>query len=733
MTQAYQFSIAACIAFSVNAYGQVDISTHVKLPPTAVGMKISDGIEIDGRLDEDLWTSSAVLNQFTQREPHEGNPVSERTEVRVLYDEKNLYFGIRCWDSDAVLIVANEMRRDVELSNNDCIEIYLDTYHDHRTAFVFCTNPLSAQRDGIIIGELSQEEQNWDWNGIWENACSIDSTGWTAEIVIPFKTLRFPEGEEQLWGFNIARYIPRKREEAFWSPLLRDYGEYGTYKVAAYGHLTGLRELENPTPLELKPYLLAGTERFFTERSSNERTVDVGLDIKYHLTPSLTADLSLNTDFAQVEADQEQVNLTRYELSFPEKRDFFLEGAGVFRFGERSWSLPAAVLFFSRRIGLSEENQPVPLIGGVKLSGKVERLNIGLLNVLANRTSSMHNGIVETVPKTNFSALRLQYDVLINSTVGFIGLNKQSLDDKTYNRTIGLDANFFLSQTAQASMFVAKTFSPNKSGKDIAAYADFFYTDDFWTLLFAQNTIQDNFNAEMGYVPIKGTRRSQINFGVSPRPDILNIRQLTVFNDFYYITDQHSELQTRFYTTGLWVVFNNSATLLARYDLNYEHLGQEFRINENTIIPEGIYRFNSFFGEYESDRSRDLSGKISITSGQFYNGTINGFGFTGNLKVGSHFTTNLSYARNHIELDVGNFTTTLIGMRMLYTFSPRLFVKAYIQWNGERNAIISNMLVGFIHTPGSDLYLVYNEELSTLDSSISTKVRAIKLKFTYLF
>ncbi len=703
-----------------------------KSPKLVKAVRISNSIEIDGKLKEKAWEKAEILLDFMQREPEEGKPVSERTEVRIIYDDKNLYFGVRCWDSQPNLIIANEMRRDVDLINNDCIEIYLDTYHDHRTAFVFCTNALGAQRDGIIIGEVGLDEQNWNWNGTWQNACEIDSEGWTAEIAIPFKTLRFGDDDEKVWGLNIARYIPRKREEAFWSPILRDYGSNGIYKVSAYGDLSGLEQLKHPSPIEFKPYFLAGADRDFQVQSTYKSTVEAGLDIKYHPNPNLTTDLSLNTDFAQVEADQEQANLTRFELYFPEKRDFFLEGAGIFRFSERSWSVPAAVLFFSRRIGLSEDNQPVPLLGGIKLSGKSNKLNIGLLNVLANRTTYMQNNISNTIPKTNFTALRLQYDILTGSTLGLIGLNKQSLDNNAYNRTFGVDANIFLSNNTQASVFIAKTITPNLYGKDLAAYADFFYADDFWTLLLAQNTIQNNFNAEMGYVPRPASRRSQINFGVSPRPGILNIRQLTVFNDFYYITNQQSELITRFNTIGLWIVFNNGATFLSRYDFNYEHLTDLFQIHKDVIIPEGIYSYNNFYGEYVSDRGRDFSGKINLNAGQFYDGKITGYGFETNLKIGPRFTVNVTYNRNDVMLTTGSFTTTLVGMRFLYTFSTKLFAKAYIQWNSERNIIISNLLIGLIHSPGSDLFLVYNEELTMLNNTTATKVRAIKLKFTYL-
>lgn len=453
-------------------------------------------------LGEQAWQNAAITTSLTQREPREGNPVSERTEIRILYDDRALYIGFRCWDSDVSKIVANEMRRDAILLDNDCVEIYLDTYHDHRTSFLFATNPLGAQRDAIIMADANDEEQNWDWNGVWENASTIDSAGWTAEFAIPFQTLRFQAGDNAVWGLNVSRLIPRKREEAYWTPIKRDYGWAGKYRVSMYGHLLGLGVLKQPGDLELKPFVLAGTERDFEKQSSAVFRKGLGLDAKYHLTPNITAGLSINTDFAQVEADQEQTNLTRFELLFPEKRDFFLEGASIFRFGERTYSplMPASVLFFSRRIGLSEDNTLIPLLGGAKVTGKTAGLSIGLLNMTADRSTYRNDDDQEvSVPRTNFGVLRLRQDVLENSSIGFIALNKQPFGNGSYNRGVGVDANVYLSPNTQVGGFLAKSFSPDMKGHDVAGYADFVYSDDLFSVFLNQNTIQDNFNPEMGY------------------------------------------------------------------------------------------------------------------------------------------------------------------------------------------------------------------------------------------
>ena len=722
---------------SAEAHPQRKTSSN-STPPSVEARKISSSIRIDGRLDEPEWLDAAVISSFVQREPQEGAPVSERTESFILYDEKHLYIGFRCWDREPRRIVANEMRRDIPLQNNDSVTIFLDTYHDNRTAFCFSTNPLGAQRDGVITADLSEEEQNWEWNGVWVNASRIDEQGWTAEIAIPFRTLRFHGDDDQVWGINLARFIPRKREEAFWSPILRDYGWWGIFRVSSYGHLTGLRGLKHPGKWEVKPYVLAGVQNEFSLGGPYEKRLDFGVDAKFHLTSNLTADLSLNTDFAQVEADQEQVNLTRFELFFPEKRDFFLEAADTFRFGERRTSpvFPPSVFFFSRRIGLSEDNEIVPLLGGVKMTGQIGGFKLGFLDMVSERTNYVNDDEeLVFIPRTNFTVLRAKRDILANSYIGIIGLNKESLDDNYFNRGFGLDTNIYLNQNTQVSGFVAKTLTPGMAGKDLAAYGDFTYNDDFWTILLSQNTIQDNFNPEMGFFPRTGIRKTTASFGISPRPGVLNIRQLALFNDFTYITDQSGRLETRTNFSGLFSIFQNGATWFAFFVQNYEWLDEEFEIYEDVTIPVGTYRFNNIISEFESDKSKPISTKVFFRGGEFYDGNILGFGLGPNIKLGSRLTLNLLWDQNNIKLPQGNFSTTILSTRIVYTFSPRLFVKAFIQWNSEEKALLGNFLLSFIHTPGSDLFLVYNEELSTEGGAFTFRKqnRAILLKFNYLF
>jgi uncharacterized protein DUF5916/cellulose/xylan binding protein with CBM9 domain len=707
-------------------------------PEKSVLLPITEklSIDIDGKILENEWANAVLISDFIQREPDDGKPVSEKTKVYLLYDADNLYIAFRCWDNEPDKIIANVMRRDEWLLNNDCIEIFLDTYHDHRNAFYFSTNPLGAQRDGIITAELPDDQQNWDWNGVWDNASSIDSSGWTAEFSIPFKTLRFDDNDTLTWGVNFSRCIPRKREEAYWAPISRDIGWTGKYRVSAFGNLFGLKDIKHPEKFEFKPYLLTGFKRDFEENEPYQFEKSIGIDAKYHITPNLNMDISINTDFAQVESDQEQINLSRFELFLPEKREFFLEGANIFRFGERHLfpMFRPSELFFSRRIGISDDNELVPVLGGIKMTGKIGKINTGFINILTDKTSYINDDDEDvSIPVTNYTVLRLQNDLPNNSNIGIIGLNQESLENPEYERSLGIDGNFFVSENSQIGGYIAKSFNPEYSGKDMSGNVDFLYNDDLWNFYTSQSSIQNNFSAETGFFPRTGIRRTNLNFGYSPRPDIFSIRQITIFDNFNYIANQKSQLETRNNLLGIFTLFNNGSYLFAAVNQNYEKLDEEFEIHDNIILPDTIvYRFTNYYAEYETDRSKPISGLIKLNAGEFFNGDIFGYGFGANFNLGSHLSVNLNFDYNDIKLKQGNFSTSIFSSRIVYSFTPKFFIKPFIQWNSDEQKLNTNFLLNFIHKPGSDIYFVYNEEFEKNKNRLVSKNRAILLKITHL-
>ncbi|HDZ27133.1 hypothetical protein LCGC14_0966380, partial [marine sediment metagenome] len=655
------------------------------------------------------------------------------TEIRVLYDDQYLYFGVVCFDSQPEKIVANEMRRDGELQNDDYFEIFIDASHDHRNAFYFAVNPLGARRDALIRDEGSNI--NWNWDGIWIAKVKRTERGWTAEIAIPFYTLRFKKGKNQTWGINFGRHIARKREEIYWSPILRDYGWSGKYKVSYCGHLQGLENLNQGKRIQITPYLIGGSIQE-EEEASLTRSVDLGLDLKYRLTSNLTADITINTDFAQVEADQEQFNMTRFSLFFPEKRGFFLEGADIFRVGERyrPYEPPSTLFFFSRTIGLSEDGREIPVIGGVRITGKTGSYDLGILNVLTDSTSYEEDDEQVNIEKTNYSVIRVKRDFLEKSTVGIMVLSKDSLDSSYYNRGAAFDFNLALGKSLKMGGYAGKTFTPDLKGKDWAANLDFIWESDFFMADVSYADVGENFNSELGFVPRTDIRKIKANLGIGPRPNILNIRQMFFFNNFIYIENHSGQLESRNILTGMFNLFQNGSNLLLAYMQNYEYLTDGFEIKENVFIPSEAHKFNQFIGWFESDKSKSIALRTEVNLGQFYNGRLFRVNTSGILKLNKNLNMEFIYDRNQFDLPVdgGKFTTNIVAARVIYSFTPDLYAKAYLQWNDDENLLINNFLFRWIYKPGANIYFIYNETRK-LGSEGYIQDRALMLKVSFLF
>jgi hypothetical protein len=689
---------------------------------------------IDGRLDDSAWASAEIVGKLVQREPKDGLPATEKTEIRILYDDRNLYFGIMCYDSEPGRIVAKEMRRDGELMNDDYFSIILDTFNDHRNAFAFATNPLGAQRDGLIRDEGAS--RNPDWDGIWVVKTRQGPDGWSAEIAIPFRTLRFSKDKEQTWGVNFHRFIARKREEDFWTPMPRSYGFFGAYKISNYGHLVGLEGIRQGEKWQVMPYLIGGGSKDDVDQPFKLKG-DAGLDLKYRLTSNVMADLTVNTDFAQVESDQEQFNLTRFEIFFPEKREFFLEGGDIFRFGERyqEHEPPSTLLFFSRTIGLSEDGREIPILGGVKVTGKAGKYDIGLMNILTDQTSyTTDEGESVQIERTNSSVFRLKRDIFEKSTFGVMALSKDSFAGGDYNRAAGFDFNLAFGQHFQGAGFLAKTFSPDLRGQDWAGHFNLIYESDFFQNDVSYSDIGENFDAEMGFVPRTDIRKLRWNIGVSPRPGILGIRQCFLFNYLTYIENHAGRLESRNNMTGIFNLFQSGATVFAGFMQNYEYLSEPFEIKDGVFIPVDGYHYNTALFWLESDMSRPVGGRAEIQAGDFYNGTIFSLQSQGKLRISRHFNMEFIYTLDKINLPVagGRFTTSIAGARIIYSFTPNIYAKAYIQWNSAEERFRSNFLIRWIYKPGANIYFIYNETRK-LGAAGFLEDRAVMLKVSFLF
>lgn len=714
-------------------------------------------IAIDGRLDEPAWEHATVFTHFVQREPHYGIAASETTRVLMLYDREHIYFAADMRDREPDRVVANVMRRDAELQDNDSFEIYLDTHHDHRNLFYFATNALGAQRDGLIRNE--GESQNWDWDGVWESAGRRTTTGWSAEIAIPLRTLRFNADSLQTWGANFARRIPRKREESYWAPVARDLGFFGHLKPAYYGHLEGLRDLHHGGMLELKPFTLAGGVKDFEAGEPLERKLDFGADAKVHLTANLTADLTLNTDFAQVESDQEQVNLTRFDLFFPEKREFFLENADVFRVGERvlDFEPPSTLLFFSRSIGLTDNGEAVPITAGAKVTGKIGNYELGMLEVLTSRTSYHEDNDTEEedddklveLPRQNFSVLRVKRDILAKSSIGVIATSKDLWGEviernaqsrallsraREANRVLAADVNLAFGTGTRFTGFLGKSHTSGLSKKDWAGTAFFSHERDRWGVSLEYSDIQENFEAQLGFVQRTGVRKSRAIPYLSQRWSRGPIRQTWFFNSFQYISDQNNRLVTRASFNGLFNLFRNGTELFVATLATFDDLDESFELREGVEVAVGAYSFRSFLAEFSSDKSKRLALEVTANVGDFYSGKLAAAGGGILVRPSANLSFELNYTRNQVDLPVaeGKYGTNLAHARVIYSFTPRLFAKVFTQYNSDDERFRLNLLVNWIHRPGSNFFLVYNEEQSTNGAKWDSRNRTVLAKFNYL-
>ena len=731
------------------------------LPPSeyyrVAPVRVESGPLIDGRLDEELWLQAAVIDEFVQQEPAEGEPATERTVVRFLYDAQALYIGVEAYDSEPDGVIATEMRRDsLRLLDEDNFQIILDTFHDRRSGYMFVTSPLGAKLEQQIAEEgeggwrgRNSNNININWDGVWDVVSRRTSDGWVAEIAIPMVTLRFPKTERQVWGVNFMRNIRRKNEQVYWAPISK---EYTLTRVSLAGTMTGIGGVNRGLDLRMTPYMLAGGRQ--------DRAVggpagggldgsgfnDYGLDVKYGIASGLNLDLTLNTDFAQVEVDEQQVNLTRFPLFFPEKRDFFLENAGMFNVGAPGSGFGrVADLFFTRRIGLSAGGQPTPIIGGARLTGKVDRHNIAAMNIT---TGSFGNA------GDNFFVGRYSRDILARSKVGGIVIDKQAVGSvfapgaggvSHYNRTFAADTTLALHRNLTMTGFVAKTETPNLQtpGGDMAAYARATWLSPAFHVYSEFAELQENFNPEVGFVPRVGIRTSKFHGEWNPRPDRWNIRMFDPMWNITYTTDQHNRLLTRRIHNMLGTYFENGSSVTFYYNNHFEQLDIPFDIrNTGVTVPAGAYRFGEWVFSFQSDPSRRLYTRTRYSPQTFFDGTRTDIQATVGLRATSRISAETIFNRSDVDLPWGAFVADLASLRLDLTLSPTMTVRSLSQYNSLTREFSNSIRFNWIYSPGSDIYVAYDEmrldDLFYLNPHVrrspwgDVRNRQIAIKMTYL-
>ena len=692
-------------------------------------VRVEEGPVIDGVLDDQAWGQAALIDEFVQQEPLEGAPATERTEVRVLYDGANLYIGVLAFDSSPERVTATEMRRDgSQITNEDSFQIILDTFMDSRSAYMFVVSPLGAMldqqvsREGEGSARGASSNINLEWDGVWDASARRTPEGWAAEVRIPMVTLRFPNSSPQSWGINFMRNIPHLNEVVFWAPIPLPYG---ITRVSLAGTLSGLEGLSQGRDLRIKPFVVTGGEAERTDGvSTRSISRDMGLDLKYGITPSLNLDVTLNTDFAQAEVDNEQVNLTRFPLFFPEKRDFFLENAGQFNVGTTG-SGQRADLFFTRRIGIDESGGQVPIIGGVRMTGKVGQNDVAVMDIQTDDAFGQ--------PGQNFLVTRYSRDILSRSEVGGIVVNRQATSGGDYNRIYAADAAFAFGSSLRINGFLAQSQTPEISSGEGAGYFRAHWLSDSWDIYFDHVDLGDNFNPEVGFVPRVGVRSTKLHINRTPRPDFLGIRVMTPMWHMVYTTDQAGRLVYRELHHMIRVTFENSASFMIIYNRDFERIDVPFSV-QGFSIPAGKYNFYDLRVGFNSNPSRQVSYGITYRPQGFYGGNRKDLSLNLGSRITSKFSAAVQYARNDVDLPAGDFVTQVGALRVDYAFSPTLSLRTLTQYNSSRNQWSTSARFRYIYRPGSDLYIVYDEVRRDINGIPVEEFRDRRLiiKATYL-
>jgi len=633
------------------------------------------------------------------------------------------------------------MRRDGNVNQNENISVTLDTFHDRRTAFYFQTSPIGAMRDALVA---DQRNANFDWNGVWLERSRSDEHGWTFEIAVPFKTLRYPVDGEQVWGINVRRTVRWKNETSYLAPVGAAFGGRGTFVISASATLVGLDAPLQSINLEVKPYAKAGTATDVRAVPAllNDFAGDVGVDAKYGLTRGLIADVTLNTDFAQVEADDQQVNLTRASLFFPEKREFFLEGQNVFMFAGATGTIGGGgmntgglmdngtaspltpVMFFSRRIGL-DDGAEVPIRVGARLTGRAGRYSIGMLNLQTGQAAR-----ASSTEPTNFSVVRIKRDILRRSAIGVIGTNRSPRTAGAgTNQLYGADLMMQFFQNVTITSYVAQSRTPGVKSAQTSYLGRFDYGADRYGFNVERLSVDRNFTPEIAFVPRPAFRRSFASARFSPRLQDDVVRKMSWQTSLDYITEPGGALQSRKAQGSFRVDLNNGDQWQADYSRYYERLTNSLIIAGARMAP-GAYNFGEFSTVYVLGPPRRLAGRLEFNRGSFYDGKRTIAGINGRIGVGARLGVEPRVSINWIDVSSGSVVAKVVSTRTTYTMSPRMFVSGLVQFNSSNASLTSNIRFRWEYVPGSDLFVVYSDGRDTSPigfTSLDSRTFVVKL------
>ena len=667
---------------------------------------------VDGDLSDPVWEKAPVIDQFIQMVPDSGEPATERTEVRIVYDSDSLYIAAYLHYTDPTAVVRNVLRfRDDQVwAKDDIIRFFIDTFHDHRRAYVFTTNALGTKQDA----QIDNEAWHTNWDEVWNVRTRLQEDGWSAELQIPFRILRFSSGGEETWGLNIERWIKQKNERAMWAPIPPGVS---VTRTANYGHMEGMSATKSERNIQIIPYGLVEVGRAGSA-APVDADVNAGVDVKWAVTPALALDLTLNTDFAQVEADDRQINLTRFSLFFPEKREFFLENAQLFNFG----ILREAQIFFSRRIGL-ERGEVVPILGGARLSGQAGAFDVGLLSI---QTDSH----LQT-PSTNWTATRLRWKIGRRSHLG--GIFTSVYSNTQNNRVFGPDALIWLGRNLHLEGFLAVMDDQELSGQPLSYTGAVIYDQDLWEARLRLFDVEEDFNPAMGFVRRRDLRQYEGKLRKGLRLNRAWARKLDFSGELKYLNNQAGILETRQWLLAAQDELDSGDVVRLSLESNFERLDEDFVINpvDGVIIPPGDYSFNRWLLSYQTFQGRAAEATAQLEGGDFFDGERTTLTLSGTWRASPHLWMSGDYEFNDISLPQDAFDTHLWRARVSVPFNARTTVDAFLQWSSLTKEFDTQLRFRLIYARDSNLFLVYTSQRQDLAGGLTESDWAIQLKTTF--
>ena len=698
--------------------------------------RIEEKIKVDGILNEAVWRTAPAIGGFTQVEPRSGAAAAESTSVWFATDGDSLYIAVRCSDRTPS-IVATQMNRDGDLENNDNVEMVIDTFHDHRNAYYFATNPVGAFVDGRVT---ENQKVALEWDGIWNVRAAANEQGWAAEFEIPFKTLGFNPNEAE-WGFNVQRFMARGRETTRWaSPAV----DVKFNQVVKAGNITGLEGLSQGVGLDVKSYAIAGFNRDITRADSFWATRTGGADIFYRVTSNIVSSTTFNTDFAETEADARQVNLTRFPTFFPEKRTFFLEDAGIFEFARpvevRQGKSSDVMPFFSRRIGMLSGGE-VPIRAGEKVTGKIGRFDFGLLDV---QTGALEDASgARMVAGRNLAVARVKANFLSQSYIGAIFTNGDPTG-RASNQTSGLDMTLATSnflnrgKNLRLMAYGTKASTTGVDGRDMSYGGELAYPNDDLNLVTRWLKVGENYNPALGFVPRKGVRVWSSKAEVRRRPKSMGLRSATAeiqYDSYYSMPNHASETQQLRFVPAV-LEFNSGDSVEYQLRWNRERLFKKWEVASGVMVPVGSYTFLAHNVKVESSPSRPVSVSLEGSTGDFYSGTKRTVTSEVSWRKNRNMATSMQVEQNWVKLKEGSFSTRLLLYKFDYAFTPLITLSNFIQYDTESRNIGLQSRFRWTMKPGNDLFLVLNHswEENSFDrfEALQTRFR-VKLNYTLRF